>query len=348
MNRIVFDETFDKTGYFEKNISDIEVGEDVCITGRPSLKKGKTKNGEEFELFILKDDSGSVSQFLSDDDVSKFIRDKNIFGFDRVKVYCTVEKKDKNYTNIIMKNVEVEVVEDQRYIPTEEELKSKMKVFIKKITRPFYKDLIYDILKNEEVASKLFVSPATEKTAYNYKGGVAHSIIDAMELAEKIGAALNMTTIRSAVEIDTELLMLGAFLSNIGRVLTLTFDENGKIVKTLKGQMESDVIISRDLVGKSVERLLSKKKGDGTPFYDITEDKVQEILHIVSSCKGKVEYGALTIPRSKHAMYLADINSMIFTKGLFENLESEKGNEKFVRAYDNSRIYFIEKITGED
>ena len=69
-----------------------------------------------------------------------------------------------------------------------------------------------------------------------------------------------MTTIRSEVEIDTELLMLGAFLSNIGRVLTLTFDENGKIVKTLKGQMESDVIISHDLVGKSVERLLSKRR----------------------------------------------------------------------------------------
>ena len=41
-------------------------------------------------------------------------------------------------------------------------------------------------------------------------------------------------------------------------------------------------------------------------------------------------------------MYLADINRHDIHKGLFENLESEKGNEKFVRAYDSSRIYFIE------
>ena len=62
---------------------------------------------------------------------------------------------------------------------------------------------------------------------------------------------------------------------------------------------------------------------------------------MIVSSKSKLEYNPSITPRTKHAMLLADIVSMVFTKGLFENLEKNNEGEKFVKAYDAGRNYVL-------
>jgi hypothetical protein len=62
--------------------------------------------------------------------------------------------------------------------------------------------------------------------------------------------------------------------------------------------------------------------------------------------KNKLESSSLVLPRSKHALLLSDIVSIVFTKGLFDNLEKTT-NEKFTRAYDNGRTYALYNNTND-
>lgn len=337
-----FNEKFDKKDFIEAKIDTIKVGDKVTITGTALFKKGTNSKGSPYLLFMIKNNSGMVSQFLNKDmPIYDFVKD-NVSNDTKVEIQFVVEKAEKKYRNVLIENISVVNIVSDMKIPTEEELKTELKKQIKKVKNLFLRDLISEMLRDETIANNLFVAPATEKTAYNYKGGVAHLLIDTMEFAEKFSSMINLALL-GCVEVDSDLLITGAFACNIGRVLTLEIVD-GKIQKTLKGQLETDVICSREITGKAVENLLAKEDESGNKYYDISIDKVEELLHMVSSSKAKLEYGSMAIPRSKHAIWLSDINSIVYTKGLFENLENTQENlvnEKFTRAYDNSKVYYI-------
>lgn len=339
-----FNSEINRDEYTKVKLSEIAEGKKVTLVGKISKNKLTTSKGDPYIIAKLTTSQGSIVQFVwSNLPLFRFL-DTEIEEGNYVGVQCEIEK-NKADLNMNIQNISVLDVSNNKAIPSEETLKKELKSRIAKISNQFLRSLIIEVLKHPVVQENMFIAPATEKTSYNYRGGVAHLIIDTMDLAEKTSFALNDNFNQYSLIVDIELLTATAFLCNIGRLFTLKFD-NDLIVKTDEGQLENDSIYARDIVSKKIDELLEAKNEEGKPVFNIDKSYINEILHMVSSAKGRPEFGALAIPRSKHAMILNNINNIVYTKGLFENLEreSEVTEEKYIRAYDNSRVYYVNKI----
>ena len=341
----VFKEVFDKSDYIEKNINQLKANDRVIIRGKIDIKDAKTKAGKDYLSVKITDSTGTISQNIWNNlDLYPYLASKE----DNEKI---VEVCGKISVNGIYKNLEIEniaVVEKETELekkPEIEELKNELRNRIEKISHVFLRDLVNSVLSRQDVLDRLFVSPATEKTAYNYEGGVAHLMIDTIDMTDTVALEINNSFWPSSLEVNIDLLLASSILSNVGRLFTLKIDEDGLIEKTLQGHLENDTVISRDIVSKEIEVVLNKTNDDGSLKYENPkefEDLIAELLHIISSSKGRVEFGALVIPRSKHAMILSNISNIVYTKGLFENLERENVlDEKFSRAYNNGRNYYL-------
>lgn len=337
--KITFDQDFDKDLYKDTKLKELKIGDKATLVGKAFIKKLTNKNDQPYILLKLSSEGFEVSQFIWNnlpifDYVDNYIEDGAF-----VEIQAIIEG---NQEKLSMDIKNISILTSSRYVPTEEELKKELRERIENINTPFLKSLIVDILNHSTVKENMFISPATEKTAYNYRGGVAHLIIDTMDLARNTAVGLNEGFGKQSSLLDVDLLVATAFLCNIGRLFTLRMNSD-LIVKTDEGQLENDAIYARDILSKAIDNVLNKRDEDGVNIFNIKKEYLNELLHIVSSAKGRPEFGSLTTPRSKHALILSNINTIVYTKGLFDNLESENKltKENYIRSYENGKVYFI-------
>jgi len=332
----VLTDKIDKSLYKEYKVSNLKVGEKATLIGKLDIAHGKTSTDKPYLMAKITDSTGTITAKIWDNKpLYTELTDKDTGKLVEVQVVVSETGKYKNYEidniSFIADSEKMKAV-----TPTELELKDLLRNQIHKIMNTFLKDVVCAVLANPRIVKNLFTCPATEKTAYSYRGGLAHLIIDTVELAEQTAVTLNGNFWSNSLEVQRDLLIAGAILCNVGRVVTLSINDEGTIDKTIEGQLENDSLYSREITGREVDNVLAKTK-DGKFIHEKDEALIAELLHMISSSRS-----VLTVPRSKHAMILSNINNIIYTKGLFEGLEKENIlNEKFSRAYDNSRIYYL-------
>lgn len=336
-----------KEDYILNPISSLNAG-DICkLEGRISVNKKKTSKGAEYYQIVISDTSN---------------KNINTIVFNQAKeLYTFLEENPCNnckgtiYTKITQngqyKNMEIHKIELEFEDPlSEEEVSEKSEnvmelIFdkINHIVNPGLKAICEHIYSNPSFVKKFSVAPATEFSAYNYCGGLGQMTVQTAIFAEEIASAINCdTTYENSLLVDTDLLITGALLCNIGRTFTLEFDETcSKINKTEYGILENDLAIARTSVLEAIKEVKAIKDEEGNPKYELKKDTILELLHMVDSCKGQLAWGAIAVPRTKHAMLLSNVTSLVYTKGLFENLEKSNEGERFVKAYDNGRNYFL-------
>lgn len=270
------------------------------------------------------------------------------------KIPCVADIKfvtntvgSKKYQAIEIHNIHCDVMteEDKQEIEEKkEEIKNtataQIKMALANISNPTLKALCHEVYRNTDTVNKIMNNPATEHSAYNEKHGVINMIADTINLTNSIVAAMNSNFTEDSPKFNQDLMIAGAILCNVGRAYMLEFDENGNIVKTEANIVDNDTLITRDIVTLEIQKLASKTDKEGNP-YDTNSDVIKELIHMITTAKSKIEYNPSILPRTKHAMLLSDIVSMVFTKGLFENLEKHNEGEKFVKAYDAGRSYVL-------
>ena len=249
--KLTFEENFDKEIFKEKELESLLNGDQVTLRGKFFIKELKNKNNDPYILAKLSSGEGQIIQFIWNNlPIYDYIKN-NLRDGELVELQALIEK-GRDSLNMDIKNITI--LNTGLSVPNEEMLKDKLREKINNIKTPFLKSLVVDILNNPQVSQNMFLSPATKKTSYNYKGGVAHLIIDTMDLSENIATALNS----EENFLDVDLLSTCAFISNIGRLLTLKIEE-GIIVKTNQGQLGNSSICSRDILSKSIKNVLEKR-----------------------------------------------------------------------------------------
>lgn len=327
-------------------------GATAQVTGKIEAEKKASKNGVNM-LLKLSDNSGKVT-------INQLVFNNNpLYTFFEPyvgqKMACIADIKfvtnvvgDKKYQAIEIHNIECDV-------PSEEDIKAaaekkeedkktaatQVSVAIKSIQDPLLKKLCINIYKNEVTLAKVMDNPATEHSAYNEKHGVINMIADTVNLVNSTVGALNSNFGEGSPNFNLDLMKAGAILCNIGRAYMLEIDDAGNVVKTEENIIDNETLITRDIVQAELAKLATVTDKEGRLAYNTNSDTVRELIHMLVSSKSKLEYNPTMLPRTKHAMLLADIVSMVFTKGLFENLEKNNPGEKFVKAYDGGRNYVI-------
>ena len=229
-------------------------------------------------------------------------------------------------------------------IPTIEELKIELNKRVSRITDTYLKKLVIIAIKNNE--DKITNAPFSEKTAYAYRGGLLHQIVDMCDMVTNVCDTINSGFWAGSTLLNEDLLLTGAILSNLGKADALTFNSVGEIEKTSLGIMEEDSVLSRDAANTAVRETMSyfitESSKTGKAFNEKYYNTINmEVLHMVSSVKNNTSWGALSSPRSKNAMILSNINNMVYTKGLFESIEKNTTSGTFTKAYEAGKQYYI-------
>lgn len=337
---------FSDNGYAYGKVKDMTAGQKLAVHGRLQVSVKTAKNGSSYLSVTLTDAIGNKSTQLVFEKDARYDFLKDYIGHDvEADVYMTCVKNGA-YMNMDIHNLVIHTIDpvDPKVEQETKDNKEKLiREYIMNIVSPFIRDTVGKVFDTPGVMDKVLVLPATEHSGFNYVGGLADLILNTANIARGIIDSINDDVADSTLMVNPDILMAGALLCNIGRIYTLEWDdEKTKISKTDSGLLYNDLSLAHNMVANIMKELAGMVDDTtGEKVYLVRKDVPVEILHMIDSCKSQIAWGAVAVPRSKHAMILAGICQIAFAKGLFENLEKNNPNERFVRAYDSGRAYFM-------
>ena len=340
-------ESFDSTSYQPGKVSDMAVGAPIVIHGTLKVLEKKTKTGATYLMTTISDNYGkSASQLIFGGD-SRYEFVNNYVGNEVEADVYAIPSRNGSYVNLDIKNIAINIpdpVSEEEILDIKDTKKTLLFNRIDMIVSPFIKQTVLNIFENEDIMNRILTAPATEYSGYAYPGGLADLILTTSNFAQSIADTINMdTSYENSLTINPDILLAGALLCNIGKAYMLEFnEEQNKIIKTETGILENELVITHNIVlneMNKLEKMLDSITGE--QMYIVRPDVKTEILHMIDSSKNQVQWGAISVPRTKHAIILASISQMAFAKGLFEDLEKKYPNDRFSKAYDSGRMYFL-------
>lgn len=165
---------------------------------------------------------------------------------------------------------------------------------------PYYKALAKAIMiDDEDIADRIKRAPAAKTVHHAYTGGLLEHIIS-------ITKTLDFMASHYAPYVDRDLLFLGGFLHDIGKIWELSYERITDY--TDEGRLIGHLVMGVELVEKKV-RLLNES---GELPGEFPENQKLLVKHMVLSHHGKLEYGSPKRPKCLEALlvhYIDDLDS---------------------------------------
>jgi len=169
-------------------------------------------------------------------------------------------------------------------------------------------------LMDEAFMEAFSSAPAGMKNHHAYQGGLLEHTVNVMELARLISPRYE--------NVDDDLLLMGAFLHDIGKTVELTYPRD--IGYSDEGQLLGHVLIAVEmLTAKATEA----EKLAGEP---IPPERLLRLKHMIVSHHGEYAFGAPRLPMTPEAMalhLLDNLDSKVhsFAKIMAEDVNVDSG-----------------------
>lgn len=174
-----------------------------------------------------------------------------------------------------------------RKVPIDiQETMKNMKKRLYQISDPDLKTLVCDIFDAVKVPFQFWAAAKAYHHAL-YGGLLFHS-------SRMMKAAELISTLYPVV--DNDLLVAGAFLHDIGKLLELQTDSLGVADYTVEGSLLGHSYLGMELIKDYANR-------NKTP-----QDLVLKLQHMIASHHGELQYGALTVPQTPEAELLHQLD----------------------------------------
>jgi 3'-5' exoribonuclease len=148
--------------------------------------------------------------------------------------------------------------------------------------------LLTAIFADEDIARRYKLAPAAKNIHHAYLGGLLEHVLSLCALAKLTGAHYN---------VDTDLLLAGVMLHDIGKIHELTYDRS--FGYSSDGQLLGHIVIGLRIIGDKVREV------PGFP------PKLRTLLeHLVVSHHGELEFGSPKVPLFPEAMLLHHLDNL--------------------------------------
>jgi 3'-5' exoribonuclease len=254
------------------------------------------RQGGKYILMRLADRSGVIAGML-------WNADEHIFEcFDRGDyIFCRGRTQIHNGAlQVIVSNIErmdpseVDAADFERYDRAESDrLLEHLQKTIGGFKNVSLRQLGEAYLADAELMRRFQKSAAAVTNHHAYPGGLIRHTVDLMDLAALIGPRYP--------EIDTELLMMGAFLHDSGKIEELAGD--GEIAYTDRGQLVGHIVIGVQMLGEKIAMLASQ----GHP---VPEELRYQLEHLIVSHHGQLEFGSPKVPVTLEAVALHHLDNL--------------------------------------
>lgn len=175
-----------------------------------------------------------------------------------------------------------------------DKLMVRLTEMLREITDPHLRNLAECFLMDEAFLEKLSRAPAGIKHHHAYLGGLLEHVVNLMEVVLRVAPCYPM--------IDRDLLLMGAFLHDMGKVDELSYDR--ELAYGDEGQLIGHLVMA---VGMLEAKLREVEKLSGEPVPDET---VLRLKHMIVSHHGEYEYGSPKLPMTLEAVALFCLDNL--------------------------------------
>lgn len=280
---------------FVNELSDHESVDEIFQASGKQLRPNR--NGNLYLQVELSDRSGSVSGRLWNATNAMY---RSFEDGDYVRVEGTSQVY-QGAMQMIVTNIhrvsgnEITLADFMPHSPLAiDKLTLRLAEMLRGMSNPHLKSLAECFLLDEEFMRKFTRAPAGVKNHHAYLGGLLEHVVNLMEIA------LAVAPFYPAIDVD--LLLMGAFLHDMGKIDELAYDQGFSY--TDEGQLIGHLVTAVGTLDGKV-RETEKLSGESIPV-----ETVLRLKHMIVSHHGEYEYGSPKLPMTLEAVALAELDSM--------------------------------------
>lgn len=157
-------------------------------------------------------------------------------------------------------------------------------------------------LTDEAFMAKFTAAPAGVKNHHAYKGGLLQHVVQLMDLCASV--------VPHYPDLDPDLLTIGAFLHDAGKIEELTYQRD--LGYSDEGQLIGHVVIGVILLEEKLRQVKELSKEEFPPELAV------RLKHMIVSHQGQYEYGSPKLPMTLEAIalaYLDDLDAKMHSVG---------------------------------
>ncbi|MCA9135373.1 MAG: HD domain-containing protein [Planctomycetales bacterium] len=149
-------------------------------------------------------------------------------------------------------------------------------------------------LSDDSFVARLRVATAAVSNHHAYPGGLLRHTVDLMQVCQFIGPRYP--------RIDTELMMFGAFLHDLGKIEEIS--SSGELSYTDRGQLVGHIVIGVQMLGEAIATF------EADFDEDFPDDLRLQLEHLIVSHHGQLEFGSPRLPATLEAIALHHIDNL--------------------------------------
>ena len=264
----------------------------------------KTRDGRPFVLCTLRDRTGQINGVYWDipDYVNALLRPG---------IPVLISGQVNNYKNALQVNITdaniANNIDASELLPASqrpiEEMIAELREFIDSLNEP-WKTLVSGILLDQDVLLQYANAPAARVMHHAYIGGLLEHTLTMAKTADFLTGVYPY--------INRDLLLSGVLLHDFGKTKEYAF--NDEFGFTEDGRMVGHIV--RAIV--TVELAAAQM--------DFPEDDLRQLIHLIASHHGTLEWGSPVVPRTIEAVLLHQIDLLDSRmQGFYDHLRNDSG-----------------------
>lgn len=295
----------------QKKLNEFNIKEELTLFLLINKFEVKTaKNGSSYINLELRDSSSSIQAKIWEN-VEEF--SKILFDGAVVKVNGFIEE----FNNTLQLNIKrLRLAEPKDEITSEDflpkstrnflEMQSEFFEIINSIKNTHIKNLL-NIIFSGDTLNKFFRSPAGKSWHHSYIHGLLEHTIEIVKICELVSSFHK--------EINRDLLIAGALLHDLGKIEELSYSSNFDY--TDKGKLLGHIMIGASIVEKATSSI-----------NNFPENIKTELLHLILSHQGKLEFASPVEPKTLEAIVLYQADELSAKTNAYKYaIESEKNKD---------------------
>lgn len=199
-----------------------------------------------------------------------------------------------------------------------QELFNELQQKLTAVTNPHLKVIVQSYLSDAQMLEKFKRAPAGIKTHHAYEGGLLKHVVDLVRVAEAVAP--------NYPQLDPEMLIVGVFLHDLGKVEELSFDTD--LSYTDAGQLLGHLVQGALELEQRAARI-ERETGNSIP-----EEVLWRLQHMIISHHGQLDHGSPKVPMTIEAIVLAHIDNMdAKVNTAIEIIESDRNTDSDWTAF---------------
>lgn len=183
-------------------------------------------------------------------------------------------------------------IDEQDFVTVSSEeidrLATRLSELLRAMTNAHLRNLAECFLADDEFMTKFTTAPAGIKNHHAYRGGLLAHVISLMEVCRVVAPLYP--------ELDSDLLLMGAFLHDAGKTDELTYER--EFGYSDAGQLIGHVVM---MLGTVEDKVAESERLAGEKF---PEELLLRLKHMIISHHGEYEYGSPKLPMTLEAIAL--------------------------------------------